>query len=69
MCSIAPQIGLLIWRCFRGSAVAEERISVLLRCGFLMRHTRSQNMHYLAVPNAGTVVRSIMGGRKVCERW
>ena len=49
--------------------MAEERISVLLRCGFLMRHTRSQNMHYLAVPNTGTVVRSIMGGRKVCERW
>ena len=68
MCSMAFQVGL-IWRCFRGSAMAEERISVLLRCGFLMRHSRSQNMHYLAVPNAGTVVRSIMGGRKVCERW
>ena len=49
--------------------MAEERISILLRCGFLMRHTGNQNMHYLAVANAGTIVRSVMDGRKVCVRW
>ena len=40
-------------------------MSLLLRCGFLMRHPDSGGLYYFSIANAGTVVRSILNGRKV----
>jgi len=40
-------------------------VSLLLRCGFLMRHPDSGGQYYVSIANAGTVVRSILNGRKV----
>ena len=40
-------------------------MSLLLRCGFLIRHPGSGGLYYFSVANTGTVVRGIQNGRKV----
>ena len=40
-------------------------MSLLLRCGFLIRHPDSGGLYYFSIANAGMVVRSILNGRKV----
>lgn len=46
-------------------AEAEAHVSLLLRCGFLMRHPDSGGLYYFSIANAGMVVRGILNGRKV----
>ncbi len=69
----APPIGSsvtkLFWACDRGAKthdrVTDTHVSLLLNLGLLSRHSHTADQYLFAVPNAGPIIKGLIGGRKV----
>ena len=69
----APPIGSwlprLFWGCGRGvkthDRLTDTHVSLLLNLGLLSRHSHTADQYLFAVPNAGPIIKGLIGGRKV----
>lgn len=49
-------------------SVTDAHVSLLLSCGFLVRHTAAADSYLFGMPQAGTAVRSVAGAARGCGR-
>lgn len=45
--------------------VTDAHVSLLLNLGLLSRHSHTADQYLFATPNAGPIIKGIIGGRKV----